>query len=182
MKKIIFFALMAVATLGAYAQNQTVVIKTNASLNCQKCTDRFKDNVPFFKGVTDYTYDKTNGQLTITYNAKKTDAAQLRQQISKLGYDADNVKADADARAKLPVCCRNAGSCGHDAKTATTEHKCQGAATGEHKCQHKCQDANKVTGSKAATTTATTTEHKCQGASNGEHKCQHKCPNAQNKQ
>lgn len=180
MKKIILFALMAVATLGTYAQNQTVVIKTNASLNCQKCTDRFKDNVPFFKGVADYTYDKTNGQLTITYNAKKTDAAQLRQQISKLGYDADNVKADADARAKLPACCRNAGSCGHDAKTATTELKCQGAANKDgHKCQHKCQDANKVTGSKAATTT---TEHKCQGAANGEHKCQHKCPNAQNKQ
>jgi len=171
MKKFILLALMAVVTLGAYAQMQSVTIQTNASLKCQKCIDRFKDNVPFFKGVKDYTYDANTAKITINYDSKKTTPDQLRQQISKLGYNADAVKADPAAREKLPACCKNSGTCGHAEKTAAPEHKCQ-HADGQHKCQgqaageHKCQAAG---------------EHKCQGAANGEHKCQgqaageHKC-------
>ena len=183
MKKFILLALMAVVTLGAYAQMQSVTIQTNASLKCQKCIDRFKDNVPFFKGVKDYTYDANTAKITINYDSKKTTPDQLRQQISKLGYNADAVKADPAAREKLPACCKNSGTCGHAEKTAAPEHKCQ-HADGQHKCQgqaageHKCQGAangeHKCQGQAAG-------EHKCQGHAEGQHKCQgtangeHKC-------
>ncbi len=163
MKKFILLALMAIVTMGAYAQNQSVVIKTNASLNCDKCINRFKENVPFFKGVKTYTYDAKTAVLTINYDSKKTNPDQIRQQISKLGYDADNVKADAAARAKLPDCCKGV-ACGHN---HGSDQKCQGAAKSEHKCQGQ------------------NGEHKCKNAANGEHKCQgqngqHQCKNAAN--
>jgi len=207
MKKILFVAFMAIFTLGATAQTKieataakaspSVTIQTNASKNCQKCVDRFKENVPFFKGVKDYSYDKTTAKLTVTYDAKKTTPDQIRQQVSDLGYDADNFKANAAARAKLPACCRNAGTCG-ESKTGAPEHKCQGAAAPAHKCpgaangEHKCQGAangeHKCPGASATPAHkcqgAANGEHKCQGAANGEHKCQgaangeHKCPNA----
>jgi Copper chaperone len=67
--------------------------------------------VPFFKGVKEYTYDPATVKLTVTYDTKKTTADQIRKQISDLGYDADNVKANEAARAKLPACCRKE-SCG----------------------------------------------------------------------
>ena len=186
MKKLILMALMAVVTLGAYAQMQSVTIQTNASLKCQKCIDRFKDNVPFFKGVKDYTYDASTAKITINYDAKKTNPDNLRKEISKMGYDADAVKADPAAREKLPACCKNSGTCGHAANAAAPEHKCQGQAAGEHKCQHaegqhKCQGAangeHKCQHAEG--------QHKCQGAANGEHKCQHaegqhKCQGAAN--
>ena len=54
----------------------------------------------------DYSYDAKTSKMTITYDSKKTSPDMLRQQISKLGYNADNVKADAAARAKLPACCQ----------------------------------------------------------------------------
>lgn len=191
MKKFILLALMAVVTLGAYAQMQSVTIQTNASLKCQKCIDRFKDNVPFFKGVKDYTYDANTAKITINYDSKKTTPDQLRQQISKLGYNADAVKADPAAREKLPACCKNSGTCGHAAKEgehkcqhaegqpkcqgqAAGEHKCQGVANGEHKCQGQAAGEHKCQGHAEG-------QHKCQGAANGEHKCQgqaageHKC-------
>ena len=193
MKKFILLALMAVVTLGAYAQMQSVTIQTNASLKCQKCIDRFKDNVPFFKGVKDYTYDANTAKITINYDSKKTTPDQLRQQISKLGYNADAVKADPAAREKLPACCKNSGTCGHAEKTAAPEHKCQ-HADGQHKCQgqtageHKCQGAangeHKCQGQAAGEHKCqghAEGQHKCQGAANGEHKCQgqaageHKC-------
>ena len=89
----------------------TVTIQTNASKYCKSCFNRFKDNVPFFKGVKDYTFDPATAKLTVTYDTNKTTADQIRKQISDLGYDADKVKANEAARAKLPPCCRKE-SCG----------------------------------------------------------------------
>ena len=121
MKRLILLALVSLITLGASAQQtkaaskneQTVTIQTNGV--CQKCADKFAENVPYFKGVKSYNYDMKTAKLTITYDSKKTNPDQLRQQISKLGYNADDVKADAAARAKLPACCRaekSASGCG----------------------------------------------------------------------
>jgi len=176
MKKVILLALMAIVSVSAaFAQksNNTeamVMIQTNASKNCASCATRFEQNVPFFKGVKSYTYDKATAKLSIKYDPNKTNPDALRKEISKMGYNADNVAADAAARDKLPACCRGEGSCSH----AEGQHKCQGAE-GQHKCQHaegqKCQHAEG--------------QHKCQGAE-GQHKCQHaegqKCQHAEGQQ
>ena len=98
----------AQAKANSYA---TITIQTNASKNCKSCINRFKENVPFFKGVKEYTFDPATVKLTVTYDTKKTTADQIRKQISDLGYDADKVKANPSARAKLPACCRKE-SCG----------------------------------------------------------------------
>lgn len=121
MKKLAILVLAVVMGLTANAQSvksanngqakkaqtttiQKIVIQTNGV--CEKCENLFKENVPFFKGVKDYSYDAKTSKMTITYDSKKTNPDMLRQQISKLGYNADNVKADAAARAKLPACCQ----------------------------------------------------------------------------
>ncbi len=150
MKKFILLALVSLITLGVSAQqsksaskkDQTVTIQTNGV--CQKCADKFKENVPYFKGVKDYTYDMKTAKLTITYDASRTNPDQLRQQISKLGYNADNVKADAAARAKLPACCRveksqsGCGGCaGHGSAQGCGNHA-DGKSCGNHGSEHKC--------------------------------------------
>ena len=138
MKKIIVMLVAVTLTLGAMAQSKTtsssssskattntttqsqsknssyttITIQTNASKNCKSCVNRFKENVPFFKGVKEYTFDSSTAKLTVTYDPKKTTADQIRKQISNLGYDADKVKAKEAARAKLPPCCRKE-SCGN---------------------------------------------------------------------
>lgn len=138
MKKIIVMLAAVTLTLGAMAQSKTtsssssskattntttqsqsknssyttITIQTNASKNCKSCVNRFKENVPFFKGVKEYTFDSSTAKLTVTYDPKKTTADQIRKQISNLGYDADKVKANEAARAKLPPCCSKE-SCGN---------------------------------------------------------------------
>ena len=145
MKKIIILALVSLITLGANAQKaskgeQTVTIQTNGV--CQKCADKFKENVPYFKGVKSYTYDMKTAKLTVNYDAKKTNPDQLRQQISKLGYNADNVKADEAARAKLPACCRADKGCGGCAGHGAG-HGCGNHGNGQGYGNH---DAAKKTG------------------------------------
>ena len=151
MKKLILLALVSLITLGVSAQQsktaskgeQTVTIQTNGV--CQKCADKFKENVPYFKGVKSYNYDMKTAKLTINYDAKRTNPDQLRQQISKLGYNADNVKADPAARAKLPACCRvekgksGCGGCaGHGNGQGCGNHD---ASKGGHSCGN--HDASK---------------------------------------
>ena len=146
MKKLILLAFVSLITLGVSAQQartaskgeQTVTIQTNGV--CQKCADRFKENVPYFKGVKSYTYDMKTAKLTINYDAKKTNPDQLRQEVSKLGYNADNVKADAAARAKLPACCRAekgsgccSGGAGHGCGNKASAQGC-----GNHGNGHGC--------------------------------------------
>ena len=146
MKKLILLALVSLITLGVSAQKaaskgeQTVTIQTNGV--CQKCADKFKENVPYFKGVKSYTYDMKTAKLTINYDSKKTNPDQLRQQISKLGYNADNVKADPAARAKLPACCRveksGCGGCsGHGNGQGCGNHG-NGQGCGNHQSGKSC--------------------------------------------
>ncbi|MDR1757869.1 MAG: cation transporter [Bacteroidales bacterium] len=107
MKKYFLMLVLVVAVSGVKAQQknkETIVIQTNGV--CEMCEKRFMDNVPYFKGVTDCKYEASTSKLTVIYQPKKTTVEQIRQGISKLGYDADTVKADQTARAKLPACCR----------------------------------------------------------------------------
>lgn len=182
MKKLILLALVSLITLGVSAQQtktaskgeQTVTIQTNGV--CQKCADKFKENVPYFKGVKSYNYDMKTSKLTINYDSKRTNPDQLRQEISKLGYNADNVKADAAARAKLPACCRveisGCGGCGHHGNGQGCGNHQEGAKScGNHSEQKSCsghQEGQKCAGHKDG--------QKCAGHKEGEKSCsgQHK--------
>lgn len=46
--------------------------------------------------------------IKVTYNSKKTDLAKIKTAISKLGYDADDVKADPVTYDGLDGCCKKA--------------------------------------------------------------------------
>ena len=69
MKRALILAIMAVFSLSAFAQKsniQTVVIQTNGV--CQKCADKFSENVPFFKGVKTYSYDMKTAKLRLRWS------------------------------------------------------------------------------------------------------------------
>ena len=168
MKRIIILALVSLITLGVSAQTsktaskneQTVTIQTNGV--CQKCADKFKENVPYFKGVKSYKYDMKTAKLTITYDTKKTNPDQLRKDISKLGYNADNVKADPAARAKLPACCRadkGCGGCsGHSGGQGCGNHGAQKSCAGQANGGHNCAGHGNE-------------QKSCAGHANGGHNC-----------
>ncbi len=192
MKKIMFLLLVVMTTLGLSAQStQNVTIQTNGK--CGRCAKVMQTAVPTFEGVQACVYDMATAKLTVSYDPKQTTADAIRKGVSKLGYDADNVKADAEARAKLPACCRGEAQCG-GGEAKAGEHKCAGEAkAGEHKCsghaqatEHKCAGEAKAAEHKCAGDLKAT-EHKCAGeAKAGEKKCcgdakagEHKCSNAQ---
>lgn len=86
---------------------RTVEIKTSAQ--CEMCNDRISKAVLFSKGVQNAQLNLETQVITIKYHSKKTSPEALRQILSRLGYDADEVQADPVAYSKLPACCQKGG-------------------------------------------------------------------------
>lgn len=95
MKRIALIALAAICctfiTLSATpkkpkAATKTVVYQT--TLDCENCAKKIMENVSFEKGVKDLKVDVPTKQVTVVFDAARTDTLVLRKSINKLGYKA----------------------------------------------------------------------------------------------
>ncbi|MCB2219659.1 MAG: heavy-metal-associated domain-containing protein [Bacteroidetes bacterium] len=84
-------------------------IDIQTSAQCEECKERLEKNMAFEKGVKYVDLDLETKVLTLHYKKDKTDPEKLRKAVSKIGYDADDVMADARAYEKLPECCKKGG-------------------------------------------------------------------------
>ena len=107
---LIVLAMFTVNTASAQKTNQKAVIKTTLHCNhckeCETCGMKFKTEMLKIKGVKMYELDDKAMTFTIYYNPKKTTLPAIREGISKLGYDADEVKATSEGLASLDGCCK----------------------------------------------------------------------------
>jgi mercuric ion binding protein len=103
---ILFFALGLIAKAGDDNEKE-VKIKTSAI--CEMCKERIERNLAFEKGIKESNLDLKDKVITVKYNPKKTDVSKIKANISKTGYDADEVTADEKGYNKLPSCCKKGG-------------------------------------------------------------------------
>lgn len=100
--------LISLASVNVQAQKnskwQEATIKISSQ--CEECKERIEKYLAFERGVKKSEVDLDKDVVVITYHSKKTDLDKLRNSISKIGYDADTVKADPKAYEKLPDCCK----------------------------------------------------------------------------
>ena len=116
MKKLLKSVILLVAVFMfsnvAVAQktNEKAVIKTVLNCDhckqCETCGLKFKTEMLKISGVKMYELDEKAMTFTVYYNSKKTDLQTIKVAISKLGYDADEIKADPAAVEKLDGCCK----------------------------------------------------------------------------
>lgn len=100
-------------TVSAKAQEktiQTAIIKTQIYCDhckqCESCGDKFNKTLLKEKGVQMVVLDDKEMTIKVTYNSKKTNLETIKTAISKLGYDADDIKADTVAYEGLDGCCK----------------------------------------------------------------------------
>ena len=101
---ILIVSLFWVTTAAAGPKPETIKIKTSSQ--CYDCKERIEEALAFEKGVKSSTLDLETKIVTVSYKAGKTTPDKIRKAISKVGYDADEVKADLKAYGKLPACCK----------------------------------------------------------------------------
>jgi len=90
-----------------FSQNKkvkTVVILTSAQ--CEMCKEKIEKELVYTNGVKSAVLNLDDKNLTVIYQTKKISEDELRNIISSLGYDADDVKANMDAYIDLPTCCK----------------------------------------------------------------------------
>lgn len=100
--------LIIMLALSATAQEEqkTKKISIKSSVVCKMCKERIEHDMAFEKGVKEVTVNLKEKEIDITYRTDKTNPDKLRTAISKIGYDADDVEAEAEAYDKLPRCCK----------------------------------------------------------------------------
>lgn len=109
MKKIATFCLtlfLLMGTLVSFSTDGVKEVKLKTSAICNMCKARLERNVGLSKGVKEVALDVNSKVLTVKYNSAKTDVAEIKKTVSKIGYDADEVVAIQSAHDKLPKCCR----------------------------------------------------------------------------
>lgn len=84
-------------TLAQQKTNQKAVIKTTLYCDhckaCETCGLKFKTEMLKIKGTKMYELDDKKMTFTFYYNAKKTNLQTVKVSISKLGLNADEIKA-----------------------------------------------------------------------------------------
>ncbi len=98
--------LINVAELQAQKPSKYQTDTITVSSQCSMCKDRIEEGLAFERGVKSSEVKYKEGQLIVHYHTKRTDLASIRQAVSKMGYDADEVPSDKQAYEKLPECCK----------------------------------------------------------------------------
>lgn len=93
-------------------KNEKAIIKTaiycSHCKECETCGKTFQSELMKIKGIRMYEIDDQNMTITVFYNGQKTNLQTIKTAISKLGYDADEIKADPLAYENLDNCCKKA--------------------------------------------------------------------------
>ncbi len=116
-KQIIRLAIICGAfflTLNLNAQKnkniQTAVVKTTIYCDhckiCESCGGRILNELYNENGIKSTSVDPKSNTIKVVYDVRKITLETIRKKISKLGFDADNVKADPEAVKKLDDCCQ----------------------------------------------------------------------------
>ncbi len=117
MKKIVVILQVCVFSfVMVSAQSQTektneIKIKTTAQ--CSMCKERIETALAFEKGVKSSSLDIETKVLTVVYKYSKTNPEKIRIAVTKLGYDADDMKKNEKAYSALPGCCKLPDDPGH---------------------------------------------------------------------
>jgi copper chaperone CopZ len=102
----ILITMSALIFSGFILADKYLEIKIKTSAVCGMCKDRIEQGLAFEKGIKDVSLDVDTKIATVKYNPGKTNPDEIRNLISKLGYDADSIPADQKAYDKLPACCK----------------------------------------------------------------------------
>ncbi len=108
---IILIAFMVFFNSNVKAQktNKTTTIVIKTSTQCDMCKERVEKAMAYEKGVVSSNLDVSKAEFTVIYKPTKTSPEKIREAISEVGYDADDVIAVKKAYDALPACCKKGG-------------------------------------------------------------------------
>ena len=77
------------------------------TIQCEMCVATIEAAVKKVPGVTAISIDLSGKMAHVNYNAAVTDQEKIENAIANAGYDANDLKRNEAAHAKLPACCQS---------------------------------------------------------------------------
>jgi len=106
-KSILTILVLGVALVTSAQQKKPVTVKINTpTVQCEKCKKKIEEYLAYEEGITKVLVDFKQKKATVTYLTDRTNLENIKTAIANTGYDAEEVKAAADAYEKLPKCCK----------------------------------------------------------------------------
>lgn len=166
--------MLVMATVSISAKDiKEFVVTTQPQMSCQNCEKKIKNNLRFEKGVTNIQTDLENQVVIVSYDADKTNEANLTKAFGKLDYKVtptEKPQASANSRTKAKKCdgtCKGDKKCdGKSCDKEKADKKCDGKSCDKDKAGKKC-DGKSCDKEKA--------DKKCDGTCKGDKKCDGKC-------
>ena len=97
--------LLAGAATAAQAQDKKQKKQANlqevtfvTTIDCKNCVKKVEANLPYEKGIKDMKVTLDDQTVWIKYDANKTDKEKLAEAIRKLGYEAEEVIPEEEAK------------------------------------------------------------------------------------
>lgn len=108
--------ILTISTLVSLAVEppKTAELKIKTSAKCGMCKKRIERDLGVSKGIVNSNLNLDDKVVTITYNTKKTSPEKIKEVISKIGYDADEVVANQKSHDALPGCCQKSAAAHKD--------------------------------------------------------------------
>lgn len=117
MKNLLRISALLLLLVGARTYAQDADHSKYASLDihsnavCDMCETTIETEMLYVKGVQAVKVNLDSNTIHVDYKPNKTNPDKLRQAVAKLGYMADDLMPDPEARKALPDCCQAEG-CG----------------------------------------------------------------------
>ncbi len=102
---VLLVSILLINFTNSKAQTDTVSIMTSSV--CATCKKTIEENLSFEKGVKSSSLNVDTHVLKVVYDTKKTSPEKIRLAVTKIGYDADSLKADPKSFKRLPECCKH---------------------------------------------------------------------------
>lgn len=87
----------------------TEEVQLITSAECGDCKERIEGKLNYVAGIRFAELDVPTKVLTVKFTPKKISLDEIQNILAEIGYASDDVKANPEAVAKLPVCCQPGG-------------------------------------------------------------------------
>ncbi|MFH1051491.1 MAG: heavy metal-associated domain-containing protein [bacterium] len=107
LKTALLIILLSIILVGMlFAQENVKIDSIRTSAQCGMCKERIENHLNKQEDILESVLDVETAVCTVKYDSTKITIDDIRKEISKIGYDADEVKANKRTYNKLPKCCK----------------------------------------------------------------------------
>lgn len=122
-----FLMTLAVLFMGTATMNatdlRTVIFKV-AQMVCENCEKKVKENIRCEKGLKKLSTDLDAKTVTVTYDADKTSAEELKESFKKFNYEAEIVSDNSSTSSKSSKkSSKSSSTSTKDSKASTKDSK-----------------------------------------------------------